>query len=104
MSQVAVNAIRANGNVTLADVQAIAAAMFCAVKASSGSHLKPQQDVMDMLADISNYIADELTQQEQQAALEMVEWQEIQKSALVRAMGFGPALQALQNLSVRGGV
>jgi hypothetical protein len=97
--QAAVNVIRTAKDISLADVQMVVAALYSAVKESSGSHLQPQQVVLDSLADISNWLQDKLTEQEQQSALEMAEWQ---KSRLAKAWGFGESLQALQGLTVRG--
>ena len=79
MSQAAVNVIRTAKDISLADVQMIVAALHSAVNASSGSHLQPQQDVLDSLADISNWLQDELTEQEVQSALEMTEWHALQR-------------------------
>ncbi len=99
--QAVVNVIRTAKDISIADVQMIVAALHSAVNASSGSHLQPQQVVLDSLADLSNWLQDELTEQEQQSALEMVEWQQ---SKLSKAWGFGESLQALQGLTIRGEV
>lgn len=77
--QAHVDAIRDTKDISLESVQAIVGALFCAVKVSNGSHLKPQQDVLDMLCDLSCYLQDELTEQEVQQALEMSEWHALQR-------------------------
>jgi ribosome maturation factor RimP len=102
--QTIVNAIRTAKDISLADVQMIVAALHSAVNASIGSHLQPQQVVLDSLADLSNWLQDELTEQEQQSALEAVEFEKMKKSALAKSWGFGESLQALQGLSIRSGV
>tara|TARA_R110000868_G_scaffold298619_2_gene558778 strand:+ start:527 stop:829 length:303 start_codon:yes stop_codon:yes gene_type:complete len=97
--QIHIDAIRDEKDISLETVQAIVGALFCAVKVSSGGHLKPQQVVLDSLADLTNWLQDELTAQAQQSAQELDEWR---KSRLTDVCGFDESLQALQNLTIRG--
>tara|TARA_R110000868_G_scaffold1091_1_gene8343 strand:+ start:1281 stop:1607 length:327 start_codon:yes stop_codon:yes gene_type:complete len=105
--QAAVNVIRTAKDISLADVQMVVAALHSAVNASSGSHLQPQQVVLDSLADLSNWLQDELTEQEQQSALEMAEWQKLQQSKRNAAFAesfpaLGQSFRAAQALTIRG--
>ena len=106
--QAAVNVIRTNKDISLSDVQIIAGALHSAVKISSGSHLKTQQAVLDSLADLTNYLEEQITEQEAQSALEMTEWCEQQKSNRnLFAESFpvlGESFRAAQALTIRGAV